>query len=85
MMTMQLWTHLIMVLLISLQAKFKKKQRPNECSEDTWSMVQLTHQNSTHNSTDPNHHVYNIDTVTAENDCYYHCSKYHVCICNYYM
>ena len=61
-----------MVVLVSLQATFTMQLKPNKCSDDTWSMVKLTHENLT----DHKSYEYNIDGVTAENDCYYHCSEY---------
>ena len=41
-------------------------------------MVKLTHKNLT----DHKYYEYNIDGVTAENDCYYHCSE---CFTNFYI
>ena len=64
---------LISTYIATLQATFQKKRSPNECSEDTWSMTQLSHQNKTTNP--PHLYVYKTNKVGATNDCHYHCSE----------
>ena len=64
---------LISTYIATLQATFQKKRSPNECSEDTWSMTQLSHQNKTTSS--PHLYVYKTNKVGATNDCHYHCSE----------
>ena len=60
----------------SFQARFLKQKKQNECSEVTWSMVELSHENLT----DSCHYTYKINKVTAENNYCYHCGQYCNCV-----
>ena len=65
---------LLGMYIAALQAIFQKKRRPNECSEDTWSMTQLSHENKTANSSVS--YVYKTNKVGAADNRHYHCSEY---------